>query len=600
MTGISINRPLQNGLSTTYTSLNLNKRCATIDLKEQGVQAAVQRLIRQADVIMDNLRPGVIDRLDLGYESARKTNSHIISASSPAWGEEGPMRGIPGLDNPVQMFSGFASLNGVRGGDAEMLRYPHLDFSAACFFASTVVLALLARDRRGCGLRVTASHLGSSVCLLTSRITEYLATGKPPVPQGSAASATAPHQYFRCQDNRYIAVGVETEDQWQRFCKAIQRDDLLEAPRFGSNRKRVSHADDLVSILEQVFASCPTQWWATRLSDQEVPYAFPMDFDQLQYHQQILDNGFLREINPPHQGSMFVGQVPWKFSLTPGVISSDGSPPGRDTKEVLEYGFGQGIPDRPPASSTADQIIGPLAGYTVVDATQGYAGPFCGLLLADAGAEVIKVEPPGGDYSRHFAPETASGDGAAFLALNRNKRSVVLDLENNQDRHSYRALVEKADIVLEDWGHGAADRLSIGYRSLRTKQPTLVYCSITGYGEHGPVRDQPACELTIQAWTGYWKNLGSLGGPLLRVGADIAGLGTGIMAFLGAIAALYYRVRTGRGQQVSTSMLGCMMCMGTAQWAAMSHPDSWEGNYCNNLVRGPVYGYRTKDPAYLL
>ena len=130
--------PLQKGLSTTYTSLNLNKRAAMMDLKDPEARPAVERMVRQADVIMDNLRPGVVDRMGVGFEAARRINPQIVSASSPAWGEQGPLKDLPAFDPQVQMFSGFASLNGARGGKREMLRYPHLDFNASCYFASTV------------------------------------------------------------------------------------------------------------------------------------------------------------------------------------------------------------------------------------------------------------------------------------------------------------------------------------------------------------------------------------------------------------------------------------------------------------------------------
>ena len=109
--------PLQKDLSTTYTILNLNKRAVIFDLKDPNIRPSMERLIRQADVIMDNLRPGVVDRLGLGYQSAKAINPRIISVSSPAWGQEGPMRLVPGMDFPVQMLSGFASLNGALGGD---------------------------------------------------------------------------------------------------------------------------------------------------------------------------------------------------------------------------------------------------------------------------------------------------------------------------------------------------------------------------------------------------------------------------------------------------------------------------------------------------
>ena len=592
--------PLQRGLSTTYTSLNLNKRAAVLDLKDPQIRPSVERMVRQADVIMDNLRPGVVDRMGLGHTSAKEVNPRIISVSSPAWGEEGPMAFLPALDPQVQMFSGFVSLNGVPGGRPEMLRFPHLDFNASCHFAASVVLGLLARERNGQGQRVTASHLGSAISLLTSRVAEYLATGQQPVPMGSSPAATAPHQYFRCQDGQHLAVGVEAEEQWRGLCAAIRREDLRDDPRFAANRLRVEHREALIPVLEEVFASHPARWWALRLEAARVPFAFPMDFDQLRFHRHIAENGFITEIEPAHQGKMHVGRVPWEFGKTPAAIIIEGAHRGEHTEDILARGFGDDVPDPVPSSGNDGPSGPPLAGYRVLDATQGYAGPFVGLLLAEAGAEVVKIEPPGGDYSRHFAPEASGGDSALFVALNRNKHGVALDLDDEQDRRIYRTLAETADVVLEDWGPDVAAGRGLDYEHLSAAKPDLVYCALTAYGERGPLRGWPGCELVFQAWSEYWKNLGPVGGPPSRVGADIVGLGTGVMAFLGVLAALYHRIRSGEGQRIAVSMLGTMMCIRTAQWAAVTGPDDWDGTtYCNNEVRGPWYGYMTQDrPIY--
>ena len=589
--------PLQKGLSTTYTSLNLNKRAAIVDLKDPEAWPAVERMVRQADVIMDNLRPGVVDRMGVGFEAAQRINPRIISASSPAWGEQGPLRDLPALDPQVQMFSGFASLNGARGGKREMLRYPHLDFNASCYFASTVLLALLARERTGQAQRVVSNHMGNAVTLQTSNLAEYFTTGKVPEPMGSGCTATVPHQYFRCRDDRYLAVGVETAEQWRSLCRAIRREELAEDPSFASNRDRVKHREELIPRLEEVFASHPARWWALRLEEERVPFAFLMDFDQLRYHSQIQANGFITEINPAHPGRLYIGQVPWLFSQTPGGVRIGGVAQGEHTREILDNGFGDGVgPTTAGPNGKDDASAPPLSGYRVVDATQGYAGPFAGLLLAEAGADVIKVEPPGGDYARNFAHSGPDGDSSLFMALNRNKRSIMLDLAKEDDRRQYHALVRTADILIEDWGPGIAEERGLDYADLSAAHPELLYCALSAYGEKGPLRDWPGSELVFQAWSEYWKNLGSVGEAPQRVGADIVGLGTGVMAFLGILAGLYRRIRTGQGQRMSLSMLSTMMFLRTAQWAAVTSPDGWDGDtYCNNQVSGPRYGYMTKD-----
>ena len=587
--------PLQNKLSTTYTIGNLNKLASVLDLKAAETQESLNRLIFQANVVVDNLRPGVVNRLGLGYDAITKLNPDIISASSPAWGEQGPMQRLPAFDLQVQMFSGFASINGMPGEELEILRYPHLDFNASCFFTASIIIGIIARERLGRSQRVTASHLGSAIALQMTRIGEYLATGNPPKPMGSGCASTVPHQAFGCRDNRWLLVGVETEAQWKGFCEALERPDLLDDPRYLSNRLRVQNQNDLVADLEGTFASHPARWWALRLEQYGVPFSYTRDFQELRYHSQVVENEFMIPIEVPHQGPLIVGGVPWLFSETPASIERAPAP-GQDTQQVLAQGFGR---ERAmPKASSADSVQSsrPLEGFRVLDASQGHSGPFATLLLAESGAEVIKVEPPGGDYVRGFAPATLSSDSAAFVMLNRNKQSIVLDLDTESDRRLFRSLASTCDVIVEDWGPGVAEARSLDYQSLAKQRQDIIYCALTPFGEKGPLRSLPATELTVQGWSEYWKNLGAPGDPPQRTGADIVGLDTGVMACIGILAAIYYRLRTGKGQRLAISMLGTMMSLRTAQWAAMSNPDSWEGEmYCNNSFNGPWRGYRTKD-----
>ena len=308
---IRIQKPFINGVSTTYTVLNLNKKTSILDLKDQNLAEARDRLVGQADVAMDNVRPGLLERLALGYQRLKEINPNIVAVSSPAWGEEGPMRTLAGFDFQVQMFSGYASLNGRPGEVGQMARYPHLDFNAACFLASSALLGLIARERTHKGQRLVASHLGSALVLQLTRFAEYFATGQNPSPMGSASAASVPHQAFKSQNGAYVLVGVENEGQWQGFCTAIQHGELAQEPRFASNRQRVAHRQELIPILEKVFASKPARWWIFRLEGENVPCGYIHSFEDLRFHQHILENQFMKKIEVPHQLPIYVGGEPW-------------------------------------------------------------------------------------------------------------------------------------------------------------------------------------------------------------------------------------------------------------------------------------------------
>lgn len=595
--------PFKNGLAVAYTAWNMAKKGAVVDLKDPAGRAALAPLIKQADVITANLRPGVMERLGLGFQEVSKLNPAIVAASSPGWGTSGPMMAFPGGDPDFQAFAGFASLNGDEGGPPEMARHGyHFDLNAAGMFAATILLGLLQRDRTGKGQAVSTSHLGCTLSLLGTRAAEYLISGSEPGPLGHADSATAPHQAFLCLDQRWLFVGVQNDDEWSRFCTAIRREDLLDNPRFATNVQRVNHRQELAAELEPVFARLPSAWWFMQLAKHGVPAGYLNDFETLRHHEHVLANQQIVETDIPHQGKVFVGGLPWRFSKTPARISPAPAP-DEHTKEALAQGFGifGSAPVRraPNAQPDAPDSAPPLAGIRVVDISQGVAGPYASLLLADAGADVLKIEPPNGDYARHFAPVTESGDSAAFVLLNRNKRSTSLDLTQQASRDALTGLLKEADIFLHDWDPVESERFGFTAEALQALNPGLIACAISPFGEEGPFRGLKGSELVIQAMAEYPLSLGEIGAPPVRWGADIAGSSTGTMAFLSLLAALYHRNRTGEGQRISVSLFGTLLCERQAAWSVLGDVDDWDGPFLRGYYSPRMHGWRTKDnPVY--
>jgi crotonobetainyl-CoA:carnitine CoA-transferase CaiB-like acyl-CoA transferase len=244
---------------------------------------------------------------------------------------------------------------------------------------------------------------------------------------------------------------------------------------------------------------------------------------------------------------------------------------------------------------------GSLDGIRVIDFTQGLCGPFCTMQLGDAGAEVIKIEPPAGDFARRMGPPFVGNESAVYLSLNRNKKSVVLDLETSFGREAAARLARDADGIVEDLGPGAAEKLGLDYAQLCGANSKLVYCSITAFGEHGPLRDRPGSELVVQAMAEYTASLGRIGDPPVRVGADIASLNTGIFAAQAILAALFHRLKTGAGQRVTVSEFGALLHMRGIMWHSMNDPDDWYGFHLDHYTKPPDYGYQTKNgPLYFI
>ncbi|MCL0102275.1 CoA transferase [Dehalococcoidia bacterium] len=239
-----------------------------------------------------------------------------------------------------------------------------------------------------------------------------------------------------------------------------------------------------------------------------------------------------------------------------------------------------------------------LEGLLIVDATQAIAGPYATMALGDAGADIIKVEPLNGDTSRGWGPPFVGDQSAVFLGLNRNKRSVALDLESTEGRQVLLRLIERADVFIEDWEGRQAEEKGFDYETLAAINPRLIYCSMTAFGENGPFRDRAGSELVAQAMGEATSSLGAIGEPPIRIGADLASMSTGIFTFQGIVAALFHRARSGKGQQVSTSLLGSMMFMRSTLWAAHSDPDEWYGFHLDSYIKPPDYCYEASDGQF--
>jgi crotonobetainyl-CoA:carnitine CoA-transferase CaiB-like acyl-CoA transferase len=231
---------------------------------------------------------------------------------------------------------------------------------------------------------------------------------------------------------------------------------------------------------------------------------------------------------------------------------------------------------------------GPLQGTTIVDLTRVLSGPYCTMMLADMGARVIKVEQPGrGDDTRAWGPPFLEGESAYFLSVNRNKEGITLDFKQPGGRRVLEALMERADVLVENFKPGTLARLGLDYESLAARFPRLVHCSISGYGQTGPRRDQPGYDAVMQAEGGLMSITGDSCGPPFRLGVAIADIVSGMFAAHGITLALMARQRTGRGQQVDIGMLDSVAALLTYQAAiffATGHVPKRMGNRHPTIV----------------
>ena len=243
---------------------------------------------------------------------------------------------------------------------------------------------------------------------------------------------------------------------------------------------------------------------------------------------------------------------------------------------------------------------GPLDGVSVLDASRVLAGPFCGMQLADLGADVVKVErPDGGDQTRGWAPPTYgdSDVGSYYCSANRNKRSVTLNLGTEEGKELFRDLAERADVLLHNFRVGTMERWGLDYATLRETNPGLVYCAISGYGEWGPDRDRPAYDLVLQAEGGMMSITGEPDGQPVRVGVAITDLVTGLYASQSILSALLEReLGSGEGQKLDLSLLDSATALNTyaaTEYFATGEPPTRLGGKIGNIV--PYQVFETAD-----
>jgi CoA:oxalate CoA-transferase len=204
---------------------------------------------------------------------------------------------------------------------------------------------------------------------------------------------------------------------------------------------------------------------------------------------------------------------------------------------------------------------GPLDGVTVVDLTRVLAGPYCTMMLSDLGARVIKVEhPERGDDARHIGP-FVNGVSACFASLNRGKESVALDLDERDDRLTFRTLLDEADVLVENFRPGVMDRLGYGWEAVHDDHPRLVYASVSGFGQTGPYATRPAYDMVVQGMGGIMSITGPAGGDPTRVGTSVGDITAGLFTAVGVSTALYHRERSGEGTRIDVGMLDCQVAI---------------------------------------
>jgi len=317
-----------------FLALNRNKRSVVLDLKQAGDLRRLLSLVRSADVLVENFRPGVAARLGIGYGTLSAIQPRLVYASISGFGQTGPYADRPGFDLIAQGMSGVMSVTGAAGGDPVKCGVPVSDLAAGLYAATAILAALAARHRTGAGQHVETSLFEAALGLSVWEATEYFATGDPPTALGSAHRLSAPYQAFRAADG-WLTIAALTPAHWERLCTVLARPELATDARFGSNADRLANRPALVSELEHALAGGPVADWVDRLLAEGVPAGPLHDYARVFADPHTQARHMVETVEHPVEGRVRTLGFPIKMSATPPAVRR--APPllGEHTPEVV-------------------------------------------------------------------------------------------------------------------------------------------------------------------------------------------------------------------------------------------------------------------------
>ena len=516
---------------------NRGKRRVTLDLKRPDDLAAARRLAAAADVVIENFRPGTLTRLGLDLDAARRENPALITCSLPGFGAGDPRAAVRGYEGVIAAATANAAPRPGEeppGWDWARPTYSALPLAssfAAYLGATAVVMALIARQRTGRGQRVEVPLFDAMFTLIGHAGAYANGTGLRPARPIHGRGAGA----YRCKDGRYVQFDTSSPRHLSWFARAaglLGRFDgeLLDL----SANARPAVNERLHAALRAEFLTRTAAEWEELGNAAGAAIGFIRTPAEWIGTEQARRTHAVTRVADPELGDIWCAGVPVGLSDFPDPRPRPRRPAGADTAEVLAEL--DGLPPRPQGAGPEPGLAQPLSGLRVLDLGLALAGPTCGRLLAEFGAEVVKIGSPG---------YRAAG------YLNRGKDSLLLDLAALGGQEVYWRLVEHADVVLENFSPGTASRLAIGYDEVRARRPETVYTAISCYGLGGPWTGWRGWERQGQAVTGIMERteLPSVLGPY-----NIVDIGTGIFGAFATGLALYHRFTTGRGQLASASL----------------------------------------------
>jgi len=527
-----------------FHALNRSKRSVTADLDTSAGRERLRKLVASADVFLHDWAPGRDTTLGFDGAALAALNPTLVAGYLPAYGSKGPWAHLPPDEALVQAVSGLCDAQFRYDPPPVYINIPIAGYAHAVVAAVAITASLYARERSGRGDRFELSGVAATFAMETiawlraEGVTRLAGQQDPrgPIPT---------YRLVEASDGWFFA-GALTPPFWASLAAAAGLDDCLVDPRFAGAPMGILNMDDRRELARRVsgaFAQQTREEAMRLLEEADVPRAPVLSREEWMRDPQVAHNGSVVDVRDPVLGPTKQMGVPVALRASPGAVRGPAPLPGAHDARFDEIASRA----RPAiARSDASPRRYPLEGIIVLDLGGFIAGASGSMMLADLGADVMKIESPDGDGWR--------SSGLAFLGSNRSKRGLCIDLKGPAGRDLFLDLAERADVVLDNLRAGVMDRLGIGYDALRARNPRIVHTSVTGYGASGPYAHLPGFDPMIQARGGFMRAQGEPGGEPVYLQLPTCDYGTALSAAYGTILALIARERTGAGDRVETSL----------------------------------------------
>lgn len=532
--------------------LQRGKRSIVLDLRSDADRGIAEQLVARADIVIESFRPGVMDRLGLGAERMISAQPRLIYCSIPGFAADDPRAALAGWEGVVEaaaglyLFPGCAPMNyvGDRNGEPIFSALPLASVYGAFVAAHSIAAALIARERTGRGQRVEVPLFDAAFELIGANVMKT-ERARPSSARPKVTLESPQLGHYRCADGKWLELCLFQDKHLRWFADAFLPREYIDDGMADAERM-LTDPDLQVRARERyarLFATRPAREWEIAINEQSGASAALCQSAEewLTVDGHARDSGAVLELDDHEYGKTIQAGFPIRMSATPWSVAFPRRPLDADRAEILAELARPGPTPEPPSWATHEEQTQALAGVRVLDLAQVLAGPTMTRVLAEYGAEVVKVHS--------FVDRQL----AMHLYTNSGKSSIMLDLKTTEGMDVFRVLSADADVIVQNFTRGVADRLGIGDEAVREYNPDVVYVSISAFGYEGYRGGWRGREQLGQGPTGIQVRVGGGGEPVMSP-YPLNDYGSGNLGAFGALLALYHRMRGGQPQHVQSSL----------------------------------------------